>query len=274
MLSGSSGIELVVPSVPAGRVRSVLFDFDGTLSLIREGWREIMIPMMVEILSERSGDETEEQLHAVVAEFVDRLTGRQTIYQMIQLTEEIRKREGAPGDPLEYKRFYHDRLLEHINGRLGGLETGSIDPEDLMLPGTVDLLENLSGRGFVLYLASGTDIAYVRNEARLLGVDRFFSDRIFGALDQHESFSKAMLIQDILRERDLKGDELVGFGDGYVEIENVKSVGGIAIGVASDEARREGVDAWKRDRLIRAGADVIIPEYREQEQLIAYLCDR
>ena len=193
---------------------------------------------------------------------------------MIQLAEEVRKRGGAPGDPLEYKRLYHDRLLEHIDGRLKGLDTGSIDPEDLMLPGTVDLLENLTCRGFMLYLASGTDIAYVRDEARLLGVDRFFGDRIFGALDQYESFSKAMLIQDILRENNLKGIELVGFGDGYVEIESVKAVGGIAVGVASDEARREGVDAWKRDRLIRAGADVIIPEYREQEQLVAYLCDR
>ncbi|MDP6780100.1 MAG: HAD family hydrolase, partial [Candidatus Latescibacteria bacterium] len=154
-----------------------------------------------------------------------------------------------------------------------GLAAGSMAPEALTLPGTVALLEHLSDRGFALYLASGTDIAYVRNEARLLGIDRFFAGRIFGALDRHESFSKAMVIQDILREHGLNGDELLGFGDGYVEIENVKAVGGIAVGVASDEKRREGVDAWKRDRLIRAGADVIIPEYREQEQLIAYLCD-
>ena len=30
--------------------RHVLFDFDGTLSLIREGWPEVMVPMMVEVL--------------------------------------------------------------------------------------------------------------------------------------------------------------------------------------------------------------------------------
>jgi len=29
----------------------VLFDFDGTLSLIRSGWVDVMVPMMVEILA-------------------------------------------------------------------------------------------------------------------------------------------------------------------------------------------------------------------------------
>ncbi len=53
----------------------------------------------------------------------------------------------------------------------------------------------------------------------------------------------------------------------------VKTAGGIAVGVATDEARRQGVDAWKRERLLKAGADLIIPEYREQEALVAYLCN-
>ena len=78
-----------------------------------------------------------------------------------------------------------------------------------------------------------------------------------------------MIIERILREHDLRGKELVVFGDGYVEIENGKAVGGIAVGVATDEERREGVDLWKRDRLISAGADLIIPEFREHARLLA-----
>ena len=169
-------------------------------------------------------------------------------------------------------------LAHGIEGRLSGLRAGSIAPEDLMLPGAADLLENLSRRGLDLYLASGTDVQYVRDEADLLGVSAYFGDRIFGALDQYQSFSKAMVIQDIIRNHGLQGDELLGFGDGYVEIENVKQVGGAAVGVASDEVRRQGIDAWKRERLLRAGADVIIPEYRELvipeciNRLVAYLC--
>ena len=273
VLPGSIAIERVADRISRGRFRSVLFDFDGTLSLIREGWREIMIPMMVEILAGLRTGEAETDLIAIVSEFVDRLTGQQTIYQMIQLCKEIRKRGGTPAEPLAYKRRYHDQLLQHIHGRIEGLRSGSISPADMMLPGSLDLLENLKSRGMALYLASGTDVGYVRDEAGLLGITPYFEDRIYGALDQHESFSKAMVIQDILRSHRLNGPELLGFGDGYVEIENVKDVGGLAVGVASDEARREDINAWKRNRLIRAGADLIIPDYREQGKLIAYLCD-
>ena len=42
-------IEIVNPDLPRGRFRSALFDFDGTLSLIREGWPQVMIPMMTEM---------------------------------------------------------------------------------------------------------------------------------------------------------------------------------------------------------------------------------
>lgn len=271
-LPGTTGVERISAEIPRGRVRSVLFDFDGTLSLIRQGWREIMVPMMVEILADTRSGETGQELETVVAEFVDRLTGRQTIYQMLQLCEEIRKRGGTPLDPLEYKRRYHDRLLQHIQARVSSLETGALAPADLMVPGSFDLLENLKNRGLVLYLASGTDLPYVRREAELLGVAPYFETRIFGALDRYENFSKAMVIQDIIRTHNLRGEQLLGFGDGFVEIENVKEAGGIAVGVASDEARREGVDAWKRERLLKAGADFIVPEYREQAPLVAYLC--
>ena len=43
-------IEILRPDLPRGRFRSVIFDFDGTLSLIREGWPQVMIPMMVRAL--------------------------------------------------------------------------------------------------------------------------------------------------------------------------------------------------------------------------------
>jgi phosphoglycolate phosphatase len=45
----------------------------------------------------------------------------------------------------------------------------------------------------------------------------------------------------------------------------------VAVAVASDEVHRRGVHAWKRDRLVRAGADIVIPEYRRHRRLLAYL---
>ena len=64
--------------------------------------------MMVECLqTETDTTETHAQLEALVVEFVDRLTGKQTIYQMIQLSEEIEKRGGTPKEPLAYKDEYN-----------------------------------------------------------------------------------------------------------------------------------------------------------------------
>jgi hypothetical protein len=85
-------IEILRPDLPRGRFRSVLFDFDGTLSLIREGWPQVMIPMMTAVLRETDTAESDADLAAAVEEFVMRLNGRQTIYQMIQLADEVRRR--------------------------------------------------------------------------------------------------------------------------------------------------------------------------------------
>src|SRR5262249_41863492 len=57
-------IEVLRPDLPRGRFRSVLFDFDGTLSLIREGWPRVMIPMMVDELRQTPTAESDEQLTA------------------------------------------------------------------------------------------------------------------------------------------------------------------------------------------------------------------
>mgnify|MGYP001252826547 CR=1 FL=1 len=200
-----------------------------------------------------------------------RLNGRQTIYQMIQLADEVRRRGGRPLEPLAYKHRYHDLLMQRIRGRLAALESGTATPEDWTVPGSHALLEGLRRRGLTLYLASGTDLKYVRHEAALLGVAPFFGERVYGALDDYRDFSKQMVIERILREHGLHGDELLGFGDGFVEIEEVKRVGGVAVAVASDEVERRGVNAWKRRRLIDAGADLVIPEYRQHDLLLAYL---
>src|SRR5258706_10725804 len=93
-------LEILRPDLPRGRFRSALFDFDGTLSLIREGWPQVMIPMMVDVLQQAGARETGAILAGQVEEFVMRLNGRQTIYQMIHLAEEVRRRGGTPLEPL------------------------------------------------------------------------------------------------------------------------------------------------------------------------------
>jgi len=264
-------IEILRPDLPRGRFRSVLFDFDGTLSLIREGWPQVMIPMMTGVLRETGTNESDAELAAAVEEFVMRLNGRQTIYQMIQLADEVRRRGGTPLEPLAFKHRYHDLLMDRIRGRLDALASGAAFPADWTVPGSHALLAELRRRGLTLYLASGTDLHYVRREAELLGVAEFFGEHIYGALDQYQNFSKQMIVGRILRDHGLHGEELLGFGDGFVEIEGVKRVGGCAVAVASDEVNRRGVNDWKRRRLVQAGADVVIPDYRRAGRLLEYL---
>ncbi len=270
LLPGASHIE-ILREPTRGRVRFAVFDFDGTLSLIRTGWQDVMIPMMVEILRATPQAEDDTTLGQVVRDYVDTLTGKQTIYQMIRLAEEVTKRGGQPMEPLAYKYQYLDRLWERVSWRVEGLESGAIEPDDLLVPGSRALLDNLRGRGVTCYLASGTDHPFVVNEAKALRIDHYFDGGIYGALDEYQKFSKAMIIAKILSDHDLHGPELVGFGDGYVEIENTVEVGGIAVGLATDEERREGLDDWKRNRLIGAGAHLIVPDFREQDRLLAYL---
>jgi hypothetical protein len=129
----------------------------------------------------------------------------------------------------------------------------------------------LCKRGLTLYLASGTDLTFVRHESGLLGFTRFFGERIYGALDNYQNFSKKMVIEQIIGDNDLHGEELLGFGDGFVEIEEIKRAGGVAVAVASDEVNRRGINEWKRNRLVQAGADLVIPDYRRQDQLVEYL---
>ena len=264
-------IETVRPGVSARQAKVVIFDFDGTLSIIRSGWMDVMVPLCVEQLDSLGSGESDEQLRKVVEEFVWRLTGKETIYQMMALADAVRTRGGQPLEPAVYKKMYLDRLWLKIRDRIEGLRAGRVRPETFLVPGARALLEDLSERGLRLYLASGTDDANVKEEAALLGVAPFFEDRIFGAQEDLTSFSKAILVRQIVSRAGFEANELLVFGDGYVEIEEVKKVGGIAVGVASAEPKCLEIDEWKRERLISVGADFIVPNYLQLEELTVAL---
>lgn len=262
-------LEVVRKPEKTEQFKAALFDFDGTLSLIREGWQNIMVPYFCEVLSETGGDPDE--IERTVHDFVDKITGKQTIYQCIYLAEEVQRRGGSPLDPLQYKKEYLRRLDERIANRISDLQTGKAQPDDFVVPGGRKFLELLRAANIDLYLASGTDEFYVKQEADLLDLTRYFNGGVYGAQDDYKTFSKAMVIERLIRINHLPGKKLVGFGDGYVEIENVREVGGYAVGMATNEAERKGVDSWKRNRLIDAGADLIAPDFSDTQRLFDFL---
>jgi phosphoglycolate phosphatase len=259
-------IEILSKGAHAGATRVVLFDFDGTLSLIRAGWVEVMAPMMIDLLLETGSGEPHELLRELVLDNIGRTTGKETIYQMMALADNIRARGGDPTEPLVYKKMYLDRLWTHIESRIAELKSGG-SPEKYLVPGSRALLEDLRGRGYKMYLASGTDHEDVVAEAKLLDVYKYF-DGVHGAQDDLKAFSKGLLIKRIIESAEFRGPEFLGFGDGYVEIEEVKKVGGTAVGVATNEPECLSIDTWKRDRLAGVGADFIVPNYLALNDLL------
>ncbi|MDO4628396.1 MAG: HAD hydrolase-like protein [Planctomycetia bacterium] len=255
-------IHEIIRPLPDRMSRFALFDFDGTVSLLREGWQEIMYTYFTEILCAIPNQtETPEELRAVVVDFVDRLTGKQTIFQAIQLADEIQKRGGIPEDPGVYKAEYLRRLMEQIHHRHEALQNGA-SPEPFLVPGVKNFLEYLNSREITCYLASGTDADDVQREVELLGLTPYFVG-VFGAEEtDRTACSKEKVLKNLFETHNLRGADLLSFGDGYVEIELTRQLDGYAVGVATDEHNRSGKpDAWKRNRLLEAGADTIWADF-------------
>lgn len=273
-------IQIVEPPV-TGKIRFMVADFDGTLSLIRDGWQDVMVPQHVEALVQtpaeeeriqQLGEETvRSELETLARDYIDRLTGKQTIYQMFELAEQIRRRGGKPADPQEYKDVYHERLLKQIEYRRHGLETGVYSADDWIVPRGRMFVEGIAGSDVECYLASGTDEEFVMAEVTLLGLMPFFEGRVHGAIRDYQNFSKEMVIRRILEENQLSGDELLIIGDGVVEIGIGREVGAVVVGVNTVENNRYGMNANKRDRLIDAGAQLLIPDFRDYQAMLDYL---
>jgi len=96
-------LEVLRPDLPRGRFRSVLFDFDGTLSLIREGWPLVMIPMMVDVLKQTGTAEDEPALTRHVEDFVMRLNGGDKVATMSVVMED-KEAEAAMLEAAEEQR--------------------------------------------------------------------------------------------------------------------------------------------------------------------------
>lgn len=251
-----------------------IFDFDGTVSLLREGWQPIMYEYFTQELMNCPQAMPRDETYALVTDFVDKLTGKQTIFQCMRLAEEITRLGGTPKDPLEYKAEYLRRLSLRIDQRHRDLENG-VDPDPYLVPGIKETLTELRERGVRCYLTSGTDEVDVIREAKLLGVHDLF-DSIHGATDANSTAcAKELVLRQLIEEKHLSGRGLVGFGDGYVEIELAKQAGGYAVAVATSEAERDtSVNHWKRDRLLSAGADCVIPDFSNTARLMTYLFGR
>lgn len=262
-----------------GHIRYAVFDHDGTISSMRQGWEEIMEPVMMKSIL---GDQYEtidagtyHKVQQTVKEFIHKTTGIQTIFQMEGLVNLVREFGFVPEhqilDKFQYKEIYNDGLMEMVNKRMEKLESGELGQEDFTMKGAVSFLHALKERGVTMYLASGTDEQDVIHEAEMLGYAPLFEGRIYGALRDYTKFSKKMIIEKIIRDNNLQGNELAVFGDGPDEIREGRRAGGIAVGITSNELQRFAHNPAKRPRLVKAGAQLLIPDFSQHKKLISLL---
>jgi rfaE bifunctional protein kinase chain/domain len=273
-------IEIISKWYEIINVQFAMFDHDGTISTLREGWEQIMARMMMKaILGDHFKDADEALYHKVqarVSDFIDKTTGIQTLVQMKGLVDLVKEFGLVPHDKIMdefgYKQIYNDELLRMVREREAKIYRGELSVEDFTIKNAVFLLRILHEAGVKLYLASGTDEEDVKNEARILGYASFFDGGIYGSVGDITKEAKKIVLDRIL---DIIGESGTGriatFGDGPVEIRETRKRGGITIGIASNEVKRHSLNIYKRTRLIKAGADIIIPDFSQLTALLQLL---
>ena len=287
LLAGNAGyasywknteIEIVNTVKSGWNYRFALFDHDGTISTLRQGWEEVMAPMMMEAVIGKAviSSELYNKILYRVNDYIDKTTGIQTLIQMKGLTDLIREFNLVPEDKIlnefEYKKIFNDRLMMHVNKRTQKFTDGELNIHDVTIKNAVLFLEKLNKRGMKIFLTSGTDEEDVKREAKLLGYDHYFTGGIFGATMDIKNEPKRTVINNIIEIIGRKNaDQIITFGDGPVEIAETRKAGGVTVGIASNEVRRYSINTNKRSRLIKAGADIIIPDYSQMDKLFNLL---
>jgi phosphoglycolate phosphatase-like HAD superfamily hydrolase len=238
-----------------------------------------MAPMMIKaILGEKfysAGETLYHKIESRVHEFIDKTTGIQTLMQMKILLDVIREFGCVPEDQMldefGYKKIYNNDLMQIVNGREKKIKSSELSAEDFTIKNAVPFLTKLHNAGIKLYLASGTDVEDVKHEASVLGYDGLFEGGIFGAVGDINKEAKKIVLDRILDMIGESSGQIATIGDGPVEIRETHKRGGITIGVASNELKRFGLNLVKRTRLIKAGANIIIPDFSQSAELLCLL---
>ncbi len=255
---------------PRGRAADVVFDWDGTLSYIRAGWGEVMLALFLERMPRVAGEDDNAR-RRIAHDDIWSLNGKPTVFQMQRLAERVAERGGSALSAAAYQELYAAALGRVVDARLAEVREGRRAVDDYMPPGARALLDALRSRGVRLHVASGTERRFVIGEAEALGIAPMFEGRIHGpATAEDRAYSKRGVLDALLATHGVSPNQLGAFGDGHVEIEQARLVGGTAIAVATDEEHFGSgrIDPAKRARLNGVGADAVVPDYRDLPKLL------
>ena len=257
---------------PRPAISHVVFDFDGTLSWLRHGWPELMAGLFLKHESNAQAPRKEVIHHQLLDDILS-LNGKSSIYQMQRCSERVIENGGPKLDPQEMLAQYQAALEQSIAQRKEKIKRGEAAPDEFVVHGARALLQRFQARGLVLVILSGTVQEQVKEEAELLGLTQFFGPHIYGSTRDLLGSSKQAVIERLMRQEQIAGEHLLSFGDGPVEIRLTKQAGGLAVGVASDEDHNgSGTQHPQKVQLLQeAGADLLIPDYRQPDKLVKSL---
>ena len=262
-------IELA-PTFRPRTIRHVFMDWDGTTSLTRGGWTDVMMELFAESLPLRAGEDAA-AIRAFSRDELMKLNGRPSIHQMYRLAELIVERGGVALPAAEYQRDYQARIGCVVNARLAKIRSGEALPDSLLVPGVREFFTALNERKIAVSLVSGTPFPELIEEVRLLGLEHHFAAIIGPTGTADRTFSKRTVLDALLHGHALEGSQMLAFGDGPIELIETSAVGGLAVAVATDESQPTQIDAWKRDALLAAGAHAVIANYTAKAELLAAL---
>ena len=259
-------------ATPRG-LRHAVFDWDGTLSFIRAGWGEVMLELFLSHLPSVPGEDAAAR-RRIAHDDIWRLNGKPTIHQMQCLADRVVERGGPQREASTYQAEYARNLRRMVDARIDEVRSGTRPASTYQPPGTLPFLSALAASGVVLHVVSGTELRHVSAEVEVLGVRSFFGNRVHGPSGPEDrAFSKRSVMDAILASDNAPGESLVVFGDGHVEIEEGKRIGATAVAVATDEEcfGSGRIDDAKRQRLHGVGADMVIPDYARNPEILFHL---
>jgi len=160
-----------------------LLDHDGTISLLRRGWQEIMLKSIVKDVLEENhiweecSQKRKNDIIQQIEQIIMRTTGIQTLKQMCYFAELVQStgvNDPKYLDPYFLKKIFLSRLDKEINKRLVRIRKNKNEKNKYILPGAESLLSYMNEQNISIFLTSGTDVDNVKKEANLLGYADYF----------------------------------------------------------------------------------------------------
>lgn len=271
-------VEILRPMPANMRITFCMTDWDGTLSLLRSGWPELMLQTAREALTEAGA--RGERLEGLISQYgrkVSERTGQPTIRQMMALEELIENETKVRMDRWKLKEAYNARLDALRRERIRILADDPDRRKEFLVAGAVEFFEALKERGVQIAAVSGSDHETVLADVKALGLGHLFGKSVFGYdRKRHGEMgdAKESVIRAMIQKEGLAGNNLLVVGDGPIELEVGERAGGCALALVSNEGNDPtgiNTEAEKRRRLMAANPHLLIYDFGSLPELLSIL---